>query len=1300
MSNDKIELMASTNRQSSWKLWIDTMSSIPCAAYILKADEELTFVNGNKRAYEIFDITETEMIQKYGNKLGALLTGESANVLGEYKNCNNKNSKTNSTIISIRSKKKIKSFHTDYIYFEHDEEIFIFCASFDITEAINKNSVYVECRKTFEFVARHCLLDCFEYDFETDMAKVYSCNGILELDMLDEQGCCNNFSSFFLEEGYVALDYRETLKNFWENENNGKGKGVIDFKVHSKNNEVKWVKFAYEHKKGSKSTIVGVFEDVTKSYNYIQNYLSETQFYHAILSDKDAYAHLDATEDKITKIGGLWNSYNEIIDTASYTEVVKMFIEKVVHPEDREHYSEFMKRTNFIESLENGIDRLSCEFRRTVDQNKMVWIKIDIHIFKDPMTGHISCLAYLKNIDAYKKQTFLLKRMMSMDKLTNVYTRSILETSIKEYLLITRETETNALLIIDIAKFRLINEEHGNSVGDEILLNLANTLSETFRKTDIIGRYESDKFIVFLKNISSKEWVDERINSFYEILKANKKLSLISCNIGISGAVGFVSYEKMLHEADIALSMAKANENCQCVGYNKEMAEEFIESKRINNNIDTCQKSRVDTILELEVGEGDFSSFVSEHGEIAYLVNIDNFELIQMNEAFYNRMGVSKEECIGKTCYEILHNRKTPCAFCSKVNWCREKFYIWKNINLVLDKEFLIKNKIVDWCGKEVMLALAIDITNNKSIIDYIDGQDNYGNVLGAVQHMDEADNLDAVIQSALESIGVFFRAQSVSFWQKESCIGEYECQHIWEKEKSDTANLEEHCRIDSWVESRKWNNEIIIENPEAMLGHSFEIYKYMLRKSIYNQRWIKIRIKEKDYGYICINNVSINFQNATFLKSLSVFLAGEIRNRKLIEGAVYADNHDSLTKLLSRHSFEKTMLEYDKDEVSSVGVLVGDFNDLKGLNNSAGIQVANGYIKRFAEMLKDVFAEDKIFRLNGDEFLVIALNSTLCKFEEDMKRLNKRLEKNIHISVAIGHSWNNIEKDIVKLVNEATDTMRINKKRYYDLNNKTDGSNRRKILSDLIRDIEDKRFVVFLQSKIDMTTNKVVGAEALIRFKDDELGILPPLKFIDALERQGLIRYVDLFVFESVCALVKKWIEEGKKIPIISVNFSRMTIQETNISDTINDIVKEYGIPKKYIEIEITESASNVGTSVLYRASKEIREAGFSISLDDFGVKYANLAIIADIDFDVLKLDKSLVDKLEDKFKYQAIVKNVIAMCNSMNIRVIAEGVETRAQADKLIELGCNYCQGYLFSKPIEISEFETKYALDLAGE
>lgn len=242
-----------------------------------------------------------------------------------------------------------------------------------------------------------------------------------------------------------------------------------------------------------------------------------------------------------------------------------------------------------------------------------------------------------------------------------------------------------------------------------------------------------------------------------------------------------------------------------------------------------------------------------------------------------------------------------------------------------------------------------------------------------------------------------------------------------------------------------------------------------------------------------------------------------------------------------------------------------------------------------------------------------------------------------------------------------------------------------------LIEEIKNGKYRIFLQPKFDMKSH-ITGAEALIRYqnKKEQIEKVDNLLF---LEDEALIYHIDLFVFEEICKLQKKWNDLNIPPVRVSVNFSRCTLELPYLLERMNQICLRYGTKSSYIEVEITETRETVDLGLEVKIIKEIVKAGYGIALDDYGIGYSNLLYLIKNPFHTLKLDKSLIDEIEDSWKDRMMLENLIKTCHSLKIKVVAEGVENKTQLDFLIRVNCDYIQGYIHDQPLEVEIFERKY-------
>ncbi len=243
---------------------------------------------------------------------------------------------------------------------------------------------------------------------------------------------------------------------------------------------------------------------------------------------------------------------------------------------------------------------------------------------------------------------------------------------------------------------------------------------------------------------------------------------------------------------------------------------------------------------------------------------------------------------------------------------------------------------------------------------------------------------------------------------------------------------------------------------------------------------------------------------------------------------------------------------------------------------------------------------------------------------------------------------------------------------------------------------IEQNEFVVYLQPKFDIKTEKIKGAEALIRWNYKNKDFLPPYKFIPFFEKDGSIAKIDDFVLAKVCESMQRWKNEGKPLYPISVNLSRSRMYDENLIEKLSGIVDSYGVEHHLIDFELTESATYDNMEHMLSVLHKLRAHGFKISMDDFGTGFSSLSLLTQMPIDTLKIDKSFVDPIATQNERKediTVLRHIIALAKELGFVCLAEGAERRPQVERLHELGCEIIQGYYFSKPIPLVEYEKKY-------
>lgn len=426
-------------------------------------------------------------------------------------------------------------------------------------------------------------------------------------------------------------------------------------------------------------------------------------------------------------------------------------------------------------------------------------------------------------------------------------------------------------------------------------------------------------------------------------------------------------------------------------------------------------------------------------------------------------------------------------------------------------------------------------------------------------------------------------------------------------------------------------------------------------------------------------------------MRALLPYIPQAIALQKMQKQQEYLSYHDDLTGLLNRNSLVDYLDNVKSSELKSLGALSIDINGLKNFNKEFGRDYGDEVITRIGEVLQEYFHSGEVYRLTGDQYLVLVENTTYENFTKQIYAAHTKLD-NISLGlVSMGYAWEKVDIDVEKLVNNAEVMMREEKKKYYK--NLKKGHHEPIIKQDLLDDLEHKNFIVCLVPKIDTATGRVAEAEAVVRYHHKDLGIVDPGRYINLLEETKLSHYLDLYVFEEVCKTLHRWELAGIPLIPIAVNFAGATLKQESIAEKMLHLIEKYHVRCEYLAVEVSESGNDMNQEMLAETSGKIRKANVRVILDHFGAKDSSFSILSLMEFDGLKLDKSLITNIVGNARSRIVAQAVIDICRQLGAFVQASGVETQDQLNVLKELGCDYAQGTLFNKPITIETFEVRY-------
>ncbi|GLI37043.1 GGDEF domain-containing protein [Geobacter hydrogenophilus] len=447
-----------------------------------------------------------------------------------------------------------------------------------------------------------------------------------------------------------------------------------------------------------------------------------------------------------------------------------------------------------------------------------------------------------------------------------------------------------------------------------------------------------------------------------------------------------------------------------------------------------------------------------------------------------------------------------------------------------------------------------------------------------------------------------------------------------------------------------------------------------------------------------------------------------DITERKHAEEQLYRlAHHDTLTELPNRILF-MDRLQQAKALANryrhQVAILFLDLDRFKIINDTLGHPVGDRLLQQVAQRIVGCVREvDTVARIGGDEFTIILVNVDTV---EDVKRMGQKILKalaapfnidtyELFVTASIGISLYPSDGDnLDQLVKKADIAMYCvkgegrNNVQFYSPQMDANADKRLLLETSLRKALDNREFRVYYQPKVDIVSKRITAMEALIRWEHPILGLVSPGEFIPLAEETGLIIPIGEWVLRTACFQNREWARQGIPPMRVAVNLSGYQFQQKNLLETIRDILDETGLTADLLELEITESVIMQNPDFAVSVLNQLRDLGVHISIDDFGTGYSSLAHLKRFSVNTLKIDKSFVRDVEIDTADAAIATAIIAMGNSLNLKVIAEGVETEGQLTFLSDNKCDEVQGYLFSTPMppdKVIEFMREHGRSAGG-
>lgn len=888
-------------------------------------------------------------------------------------------------------------------------------------------------------------------------------------------------------------------------------------------------------------------------------------------------------DQKVTTISGSSEHYQR---TKAKEENQKFVLLDDLHPDDRKAFIECCR--GVYGSDESGY----MEARIMVD-DEYHWISLTTRVLRNRAGEVVSVIGKISDINSQKQEELRLQAQAMQDSMTGLLNRAAFREQSQKLLELAtqRQDKTPAMIIVDIDKFKQINDHYGHLYGDTVIVSMADALRTVFGSDAAIGRFGGDEFTVFLLH-ADKEDLEDKILQLREAysrdIAETEDGRKVTCSVGASRyGVDGATVEEMLKSADSALYYIKENGRDGYAICTEVIKKKFLEgSEKVLSEEPKDENRRISAeitefALELLEGSKDLKSAM-------------NMLLMKVGRRF-RLAAVSVRE---------YGNKDIP-----------ELSYLWSNMEPP-------KVKPTAYISQEERRRIRTDFLKNQTL---------------------EITDVEALSkQSGLYQLYTGVNIRSV-----------YQCPFISEG----------------------------------------QVFGYIAYSDSKPREWTEIEKQSM----------------SLIARITSNYLARELAYERIAKKIELMKSMDEVTGLLKYDKFKEvaqTLLNQSNGS-ARYAIVSTDFANFKYFNEVYGFRSGDEVLKDFASLVaKHNPRAVAACRDYADTFLIMVTVKDAESLMNNINSYNKSFVSNQNerymdsrLELCSGaYVITNPEAGIVQALDNANTARKILKEKgetgvlLFEPAMRADRMKEIAILHMMEEAIDNSEFRLYLQPKFSLETGKLVGAEGLSRWERPDGQIVMPGEFIPPLEKSGKIVQLDFYMYETALRLQKKWKNAGYPPIPISVNLSRHHIKDEQLVEKLVGLLEVYGVESNMIEIEITESAFIEDQATLIEVMREIKQRGFLVSIDDFGTGYSSLSMLTELPADIVKLDKEFL-KHSDSEISKGMLNNVIRLIKDNRMDVICEGVEIEEQAKFLAKAGCDMGQGYYFSKPVPIAEFERLY-------
>lgn len=953
-----------------------------------------------------------------------------------------------------------------------------------------------------------------------------------------------------------------------------------------------------------------------------------------------------------------------------------------------------------------------------------------------------------RNVVLYKEDNKKAELGGSTDFLTHTNSREKVYNLIEEKL--AKDTKNSYLIMVDLDNFKNMNDSYGHLIGDACLKNIATILNE-YSSDLIFGRYGGDEFIIYCSNVTEErlnKLIDDVLHIKYSLNKTSKNTSFVTCSMGIAKVSGQAkNLNDLIKNADSALYESKK------VGKNTATFYRGPQTKGPLNNVSTyhrVNKNYKYTFFDEELRNRTINTII-RLGIVALLIiggcigfnfiydytidkNITNMAMSLSND-ISNEVTFIVNNKIEQVYSNLLIGKETIDAasfdgeiidYLNKEIDSLKKSGIADNPGILLStgQAYFGNNFYVNIASSEGARHLIIDKKNSLSKINLGLNEDSI--LFGVPYSKTLVGNTGETYEVAavLNYYGINEFASSIIGF-----ISQTSNRYVAILDENGSKICESDSQMDEFAFLVSKNNILNAFNDDSFTkellnnilksGSSIQYYVdgdtkiYFYTDDIeFVPSWKLLIATDKTYvnkyfeNNVIQNKIVVISFITIIIFSLALYAFYSLRLQKESFSAKYLD---PLTKTINANRLIIDARKAIKDVYDNKYVVYLLVSNIQVLNEIKGIEKGNEIFYELAQILSsEIFGKEIISRFFSDSFVLILNSSNTENLISRMKEVSDKCQRKIEsrykfaLSFRAGiYNFQSRDEPIWLAIDRAKSVSEHDEYRYssfvvsvFDKKELEKEELRAFIEHSQQQALQNNEFDVYYQGIYNLKEKKFKGAEALCRWHSEKRTMIRPDAFIPLFEKNGFIIDLDLYVFETVCKDIRASIDKGIDIEYVSINLSKMHFANNNFFDQYISIMNKYNLSGKYFVFEITESLAFEKDMRIEKMLKNIHSVGSQIAIDDFGTGYSNLSVLIRVDFDIIKLDKSILgNERNPSPDRQKFIKSIVDLCFSLNKRIIFEGVESEEQSNFLASLGVENIQGYYYSYPLPKSEYYRKF-------